>query len=98
MLSFISHLIILDQVRPTVQIRSKYDDQIADFYADNLGSLGLHLDGKGFSLAQWIGELQGYIRICYDESGQERHATQYIPSSQPNLNNQIDFTAQSGTA
>lgn len=70
---------------PVMNIRRGSDNTTANFYDDGNGSL---ITATGQEIKRWLGATttQAFVAIWYDQSGQERHATQTTNASQPAYN------------
>lgn len=82
---------------PIVGIRRGSDNKTADVYYDRTGKLRYAVDsdgkewvGESAFYGGWLNDAVGFIHTWYDQSGNNRHATQNVIESQPSLKI-IDF-------
>lgn len=80
---FALHRVSILYVGPTLCIR-RQDNAESDFYADVYGNMGTTLNGGGTTLTSWLGESNNaYVTKWYDQSYNNREATQATQSFQP---------------
>ena len=80
---------------PIFTLRRSSDNITNDFYLDSRGYFWTGSNGTGMSYSYWIGVNSSFVVRWYDQSGNSNHATQFIPSSQPQYNDTlklIDFS------
>jgi hypothetical protein len=102
MCTFSCKRVLTTYAGPTLKLRGSNGSATgtnleADFYADQLGNLGLSINGTGTSLASWMssnGHTYVTVSIWYDQSGNVKNATQPTTTLQPRYNTAnyvIDF-------
>ena len=77
-----------------VQVRRSSDNALANvsFDANGVVSVNSTIDGTSTSFQSFIGSNSCYIQTWYDQSGNNRHATQTNTSKQPMIVNAGVFT------
>lgn len=87
---------------PVLQLRSSAGGANQIFYADGAGNLTSGPNGTGTPFATWLGTATtAYVAVWYDQSGQNRHATQSLTTAQPSYNpllQLIDFSTPNSGA
>lgn len=68
---------------PVMAIRRGSDNTTANFYDDGNGSM---VTATGIHVSRWLSGASAFVTIWYDQSGQDRHATQTTVASQPVYN------------
>lgn len=89
----------LSYTGPILNIRRNSDNVSLDFYCDEYGNILTSLSG-GQSLSTWLNGSIGFVKIWYDQSGNNKHATQTDITLQPiidltTLKNSIYFKGNS---
>jgi hypothetical protein len=69
---------------PMIQVRRSSDNALLNFYGDVNGVLGTSLNGRGSTLASWLGAATGYVPIWYAQNGGP-NATQSTTGNQPQV-------------
>jgi hypothetical protein len=80
-----------------VKIRHSDTGDLKDFYPDSTGVLSLNsMDKDGTTLKSWIGENNATVHTWYDQSGNNRHATQTTEGNQPTIVSAGNFVTMNG--
>jgi hypothetical protein len=86
---------------PIITIRKSSDltsSNLQNFYADVFGTIGIYYLGTGISLNTWLNGNTPYIVQWWDQTGNQKHATQTNIAYQPTFdisNNTILFNSGS---
>lgn len=74
---------------PIVNIRRSSDNVVMDFYG--VSNIVLLRNSSGIELSTWLSGSVGYVTTWYDQSSNNKHATQTTASSQPKINLTNDY-------
>ena len=85
--SFAMTRVSAEYTGPILQLVRFSDSAVANVYADVNGVQGMAFNGRGTSLASWMGTGNASVRTWYDQSGSGRHATQTVAASMPWISN-----------